>query len=251
MNTRKLSAISLFVMALILLGFGDTDVVFAQSQSNPCSNPSKDFAELADLRGRLKTEIAENEQSIKELPSKIDEAKSAERDLQDANKKLQDLKAKPPATGSSAEAYQQQVGSLEKLKASIEKFLAGNSSESYRVDLETARSKLGEHRQHLLCVEKALYTNSSPEQFFKIFISVSFAVLILAVIAGFYYLSAKDEKVRQAIFSGQEGIQFLTLFSLVIAIILFGVTGILQDKELAALLGGLSGYILGRYNAPA
>ncbi len=40
---------------------------------------------------------------------------------------------------------------------------------------------------------------------------------------------------------GQSGIQFLTLFSLVIAIILFGIKG----KELAALLGGLSGYIFG------
>ena len=40
--------------------------------------------------------------------------------------------------------------------------------------------------------------------------------------------------------------QFLTLFSLVIAIILFGITQILEGKELAARLGGLSGYILGR-----
>ena len=31
-----------------------------------------------------------------------------------------------------------------------------------------------------------------------------------------------------------------------IAIILFGITNILAGKELAALLGGLSGYILGR-----
>ena len=30
----------------------------------------------------------------------------------------------------------------------------------------------------------------------------------------------------------------------------FGITGILEDKELAALLGGLSGYILGRYSSP-
>ena len=38
----------------------------------------------------------------------------------------------------------------------------------------------------------------------------------------------------------------MTLFSLVIAIILFGITEILQAKELSALLGGISGYILGR-----
>jgi hypothetical protein len=40
--------------------------------------------------------------------------------------------------------------------------------------------------------------------------------------------------------------QFVTLFSLVIAIVLFDVLKILDGRELAALLGGLSGYILGR-----
>src|SRR6476620_2525461 len=53
--------------------------------------------------------------------------------------------------------------------------------------------------------------------------------------------------MRRAIFSGETGIQFLTLFSVVIAIILFGIINILEGKELAALLGGLSGYILGRF----
>jgi hypothetical protein len=39
------------------------------------------------------------------------------------------------------------------------------------------------------------------------------------------------------------------LFFLVIAIILFGILRILEGKELSALLGGLSGYILGRGTA--
>jgi presenilin-like A22 family membrane protease len=63
---------------------------------------------------------------------------------------------------------------------------------------------------------------------------------------GFFVVAFRDEHVRQEIFSGQAGIQFVTLFSLVIAIILFGIIDILEGKELAALLGGLSGYILGR-----
>jgi hypothetical protein len=69
------------------------------------------------------------------------------------------------------------------------------------------------------------------------------------LIVAFFALSFYDEKVRQAIFSGQAGIQFVTLFSLVIAIILFGIVGILEAKELSALLGGISGYILGRTTA--
>jgi hypothetical protein len=55
-----------------------------------------------------------------------------------------------------------------------------------------------------------------------------------------------DLEAPRQVFSGRAGLQFITLFSLVIAIILFGIVEILEGKELAALLGGLSGYILGR-----
>ena len=73
-----------------------------------------------------------------------------------------------------------------------------------------------------------------------------FAILVGAVIIGFFGVALRSDKIREAIFTGESGIQFVTLFSLVIAIILFGVLKILEGKELAALLGGLSGYILGR-----
>jgi hypothetical protein len=86
----------------------------------------------------------------------------------------------------------------------------------------------------------------SGEQSFRVWNSITFAILIAIVILGFFFLAYIDSGVRTAIFSGESGIQFVTLFSLIIAIILFGISGILEGKELAALLGGLSGYILGR-----
>ena len=86
----------------------------------------------------------------------------------------------------------------------------------------------------------------SEKNEFKMIMSATFAGLVLSVIVGFFVVSYKDEYVRKSIFSNQSGIQFITLFSLVIAIILFGILGVLGDKELAALLGGLSGYILGK-----
>jgi hypothetical protein len=85
-----------------------------------------------------------------------------------------------------------------------------------------------------------------PKQDFKLKMSAVFAGLVGLVIVGFFVMAGLDEKVRREIFAGQAGIQFVTLFSLVIAIILFGIIDILEGKELAALLGGLSGYILGR-----
>ena len=100
-----------------------------------------------------------------------------------------------------------------------------------------------------LAVEDKINTMLIPETAknkFKLYITAAFAILVGIVIVGFFITAFQDENVRRAIFSSQSGIQFLTLFSLVIAIILFGITEILEGKELAALLGGLSGYILGR-----
>ncbi len=64
-----------------------------------------------------------------------------------------------------------------------------------------------------------------PKQTFKLQMSLVFAVIVALVIIGFFWVAFKDEKVRQEIFAGQAGIQFITLFSLVIAIILFAKTG--------------------------
>ena len=91
-----------------------------------------------------------------------------------------------------------------------------------------------------------LLKTESQRNDFKKQIALAFTFLVGLVIVGFFAVSWHDTIVRQSIFSSESGIQFLTLFSVVIAIILFGITGILESKELAALLGGLSGYILGR-----
>ncbi len=91
-----------------------------------------------------------------------------------------------------------------------------------------------------------LFVPRSAENTFKLWMSFAFALLVGLVIWKFFQVTREDEKVRRVVFSAEAGIQFVTLFSLVIAIILFGITGILEGKELSALLGGISGYILGR-----
>jgi hypothetical protein len=92
----------------------------------------------------------------------------------------------------------------------------------------------------------ALLIPDSQKNTFRLYLSGIYAIIVSLLIAGFFTVAFVDGRVRASIFSVQAGIQFITLFSLVIAIILFGILGILQDKELAALLGGISGYILGR-----
>ena len=83
-------------------------------------------------------------------------------------------------------------------------------------------------------------------QAFKSRISLGCAGIITVVVIGFFWTASRSSDVISKIFGGEEGLQFITLFSMVVAIILFGVTGVLEGKELSALLGGLAGYILGR-----
>ena len=92
----------------------------------------------------------------------------------------------------------------------------------------------------------SLFGRTDASNDFRKIMSSVFAGLVALVIIGFFVIAVVDETVRRAIFSSESGIQFLTLFALVIAIILFGIVQVLEGKELAALLGGLSGYILGR-----
>ncbi len=91
-----------------------------------------------------------------------------------------------------------------------------------------------------------LNNTSYVNQNFKKHISWSFAILVGIVILGFFVTAYRDAEIRKTIFSGDSGLQFITIFSIIIAIILFGITGVLGGRELSGLIGGISGYILGR-----
>ena len=117
--------------------------------------------------------------------------------------------------------------------------------------LEEKKKLLLEKQSRAAVVQAKIARIQTPEQSFKLYASGIFAGLIGVVIVGFFVVLGRDRSIMAAIFSGEFGLQFLTLFSLVIAIILFGILGILEGKELSALLGGLSGYILGRTAAVA
>ncbi len=136
---------------------------------------------------------------------------------------------------------------------SLSNFTTIEASEGIRRILESHVSKMLKGTDSLNAIGSKvaeLNNTDSVAQDFKAQISWSFAALVGAVIIGFFYIAHGDEKVRRTIFSGDSGIQFLTLFSIVIAIILFGITGVLEGKEISALIGGISGYILGRSSVP-
>jgi uncharacterized protein YjdB len=193
----------------------------------------KDFVVVDENRGRLQRELPELKAKAKELDEKsIPQSEKAEKELKDTNTKIEGLKQVTP--------------DLQKFKESLEDLLAGKSVVTLREKLKETNDLISWKETQLKCVNSDMRKLMvTPEQKFKGDMSYYFAIIIGVLILGFFAMGYLDEIVRRENFSGKTGLQFVTLFSIVIAIILFGITGILEAKELAALLGGLSGYILG------
>ncbi len=93
-----------------------------------------------------------------------------------------------------------------------------------------------------------LYSKLYDDGKFKLWITGIFSFIVASLLLTFFvFISRKSEtNLAKDFLSSGNGLQFITLFSLVIAIILFGVLGILEGRELAAILSGISGYILGK-----
>lgn len=92
-----------------------------------------------------------------------------------------------------------------------------------------------------------IYNVASVSNDFKLASSITFGiVIVLLLVFFFYFLYSKGDKELVNSFVTGRGLQFVALFALIVAIVLFGVQGILEGKELAAILSGISGFILGK-----
>jgi hypothetical protein len=205
---------------------------------------SQGLLALADYRGGVNAEMALLERQIQRredaLPIADDRSRVADQYVDAARRDSLAL-----ARIARRDSVQEQRFAL--VSARLHAIISDQAApRTMRDSLKADRALLESKRRLAGCIQARIASLLNPEQAFKKVMSITFAVLIGVVILGFFALALKDEKLRETIFGGEGGIQFLTLFSLVIAIILFGITGILEGKELAALLGGLSGYILGR-----
>jgi hypothetical protein len=211
----------------------------AFGQQSPADANKTDLSQLQDRRDENAKQIDETERNIRSLENAeywlqlVEDArttlsrKQKNGTLTDAEKKTLEAKIEDARANAGVQ------GTLVDVQAQL------RQRQTELVDVRKKKDNVDAEINQLINVEGA-------KQKFKTSMSITFAVLVGVVIVGFFAISFYDAKVRQEIFYGMSGIQFVTLFSLVIAIILFGITGILEGKELAALLGGLSGYILGR-----
>ncbi len=94
----------------------------------------------------------------------------------------------------------------------------------------------------------SLYGQLYDDGNFKVWITGIFSSIVGALLLFFFVFITRMSETNLAkdFLSSGNGLQFITLFSLIIAIILFGVLGVLEGRELAAILSGISGYILGK-----
>ena len=92
-----------------------------------------------------------------------------------------------------------------------------------------------------------IYNVEKGDQEYKTTISLYYAIIIFVLILiSFYFLFRKSTPNIGNDFLNGNGLQFIALFAIIISTILFGILGILEGKELAAILSGIAGFILGR-----
>ena len=78
-------------------------------------------------------------------------------------------------------------------------------------------------------------------------ISGIFILILTVLLAGFFglLLFKSDTTIARDFLSGS-GLQFMALFALILCIAMFGVLKIIDGKELATMLSGIAGFILGK-----
>lgn len=246
---------------------------------------NKDFSELKDARRKISNAILQLDLEIPRLEAELDKMKEEndEKDWQGSIKSINSLLSKLSKAKVDAAKHKQNdeddAGNFFHLKlaafgcSSLENVPeimsedsitnAINLCENEKKTLETKIARFEElgkslaskktdislQRESLITVEEKISRRLDigfQQYLYTFFISLIYAAIVFFLMHKFFNVISNNPAIKTTIFSGDAGIQFITLFSIVIAVILFGVLGILKSNELSALLGGLSGYILGR-----
>lgn len=232
--------------ALLFCSAGSILAQTAQSSPTPPQlDDAKDFRPLFEERETLIDELKKLELTIEKLTAQLRDLPPREqldKELTRLNRELEkEQKAAKPddAKISSLKSY---------IDATNEKLEMAKHS----ADLQSSIDQRDQKRRRLSQAERkiaSLFDDKRDVSWFRAISAIVVGVLIAIVVGGFYLIAWRKDGIAAKIFGGEMGMQFVTLFLIVIAIILFGIMGTLEGRELAALLGGLSGYILGKASA--
>jgi hypothetical protein len=184
-----------------------------------------------------KIRVSDIDAKIRQYEARQNDKSLTETERAEARAQLLDLtrqKARAALELTASRTYDQELGrfaDLERRERAASTVSKDTSNYLTRIDAAIAE----------------LMTSNNEDSQFRLEMGIGFLLLVTLLIACFFGFASRSGSMRE-IMRNDRGLQFITLFSLVIAITLFGLLNILEGKELAALLGGLSGYILGRAN---
>jgi len=120
-----------------------------------------------------------------------------------------------------------------------EVIIKNNLNNVYK-DIETAENYLNDLSSREL-------TEFSFKKHIMVIVGALIAIILVCFFTGVLYKAT--DAVKQKLI-GETGLQFITIFVIIIAVILFGVMNILKGSELAAILSAIAGYILGKTAPP-
>lgn len=204
------------------------------------------FDALRVRRTDLEDKIVKSQESLAQAAMELSNSERLDRDLVEAAAEIERLST------SGAERDRRDLAVWKDRKNSLDKRRSATPStvdlRNRKKDQESALEDSMRQKDEIEHQIATLLDIETPRRQFKKAMSIAYSMLLggsILVFLIFFYMVSDKKLGRDLLISG-EGLRFITLFSLVIAIVLFGITGILEGKELSALLGGLSGYILGR-----
>jgi len=208
---------------------------------------TESFIQLRDQREQLEAEIVDLQEELDTIRFRFNVRLGDEQRVQGLKEELDKLeKTTPPNQRKIADArreleyYESKLASAGAVSAAD---LANqlNATTGDLKDRRAAKSQVETKIDRLLSLE--LVT-----QEFKRNMSYSFGGLVALLLVGYLVIAGLDPSVRLKLFSPPTALQMLTLFSVIIAIILFGITGVMDERSLSALLGSLIGFILGKFS---
>ena len=211
----------------------------SQVGNSSAAQASPNVRDLVDQRRKLDNEVHDLQGQTDKLQRELDLINEATLAIQNEKNQLND---KPK------DAYL--IRDVEAWSNTLARY---RPEETVKNELATTKNKLASTQIALEKMDSDLGDKVDSERRrleFESKASNAFLILMGLIIGGFFWVAIADASVRATIFGGESGLQFITLFALVLAIIFFGLIEVLQGRELAALLGGISGYILGRSGRP-
>lgn len=241
------------IFCTILLACSFTITAFAQNPETQTAPPSQvsstDLASVTDVR-QLFGEREILLKQLKDLDREISEQLEKTRNLPHEGTLEQDVQRLTRELETAQKGTPPDQQKIDGLKRFIDSTNDNLQTLKNSASIQRAKSAEKDQKsQRLFGIEQriaSLFDATRDTNRFRSGATWAFTGLVLVVVGGFFFIAYRKDGIAAKIFGGEMGMQFVTLFLIVIAIILFGIMGTLEGKELAALLGGLSGYILGK-----